>query len=78
MIDKMRWVGWNGSNVLRCEKTHHHFAWVKYYPNIGYKVEIWDDQAEPYGDWDAIALVDDLDSAKAIAKLNVRGELLHD
>ena len=78
MIDKMRWVRWQDSDILRCEKTDHHFAWVQYYPDLGYKVQLWNDQSDPCGDWDTIAIVDDLDTAKMIAKLNVQGELVHD
>jgi hypothetical protein len=75
--DKMRWVKWQDSDILRCEKTDHHFAWVKYYPDLGYKVQLWDDNIHPRG-WVDIAIVPDLDTAKMIAKLNVHGELVHD
>jgi hypothetical protein len=78
MTDKMRWIEWNGSDILRCEKTHHHFAWItRYqYPDLGYKVQLWDDYKGPQGDWVEIAIVPDLDTAKMIAKLNVEGELV--
>ena len=75
-MDKMKWIRWQGTSyVLRCEKTDHHFAWVQSYPD-GYRVQLWNDQSDPCGDWDTIAFVDDLDTAKAIAKLNVHGELV--
>lgn len=75
-MDKMKWIEWNGSDILRCEKTHHHFAWVQPYPDLGYRVEIWDDHIGSQGEWVEIAMTPDLDTAKMIAKLNVEGELV--
>ena len=77
MIDKMRWIEWNGSDILRCEKTQRNAAWVQSYFDLGYKVELWDKNAgKNGGDWVQIAMVPDLDTAKMIAQLNVHGELV--
>ena len=77
MTDKMRWVRWQDSDLLQDVKTQRNAAWVQSYPDLGYKVELWDDNIHPR-DWVEIAMVPDLDTAKMIAKLNVQGELVHD
>lgn len=74
MTDKLKWVQWNGSDILRCERTHHHPAWVQpMHDNTEFRVDIWNDSRK---DWDSIAYAPDLDTAKAIAKLHVEGELV--
>jgi hypothetical protein len=76
MTGKLKWIQWNGSDILRCEKTHHHTAWINYYPDLGYRVEIWSDKVKPQGDWVRLAIVPDLETAKMVAKLHVEGELV--
>lgn len=74
MTDKLKWIQWNGSDILRCEKTHHHTAWVQpVHDDNGYRIDLWNDDIK---DWESIAHAPDLDAAKMIAKLHVEGELV--
>jgi hypothetical protein len=76
-MTKLHWVKWQNSDLLQDVKTQRNAAWVQSYPDLGYKVELWDKNAgKNGGDWVQIAMVPDLDTAKMIAKLNVHGELV--
>lgn len=75
-MTKLHWVKWQDSDLLQDVKTQRNSAWVQYYPDLGYKVELWNRGVDPQGDWVEIAIAPDLDAAKMIAQLNVEGELI--
>jgi hypothetical protein len=75
-MTKLRWIVWCESDILRCEKTHHNYAWVQKYSDLGYRVQLWSDKVKPQGDWVVLTIVPDLDAAKMIAQLNVEGEVV--
>lgn len=75
-MTRLEWYEWNGSDILRDSKTGRNVAWVQQYPDLGYSVQLWDDNKKPQADWERIAYAPDLDTAKMIALLNVEGTLV--
>ena len=75
-MTKLHWIKWNGSDLLQDIKTERNSAWITKYPDLGYKVELWDRSIDPQGEWVELAMAPDLDAAKMIAQLNVEGEVV--
>lgn len=73
-MTKFKWY-WieqrDGNEMLRHAKSGSlNHACVTPYPDLGYRVEIWEGSSND-GEWVELGLVPDLDAAKMIAQLNV-------
>ena len=75
-MTELKWTEWNGSHLLVDLRTGRNTSWVQYYPDLGWSIELWDDNIKPQGNWERIAYHPDLEVAKALAKFNVEGTLV--
>jgi hypothetical protein len=77
-MTKLEWSTWDGACVLRDLGAGRNYVWVEPYADLGWSVSIWNPEraADTNGKWDRIAHHSDLETAKAIAMIYARGNLL--
>jgi hypothetical protein len=78
-MTKLKWYEWKGSHVLRDAKTARNFVWVDTYPDLGWSISVWNPELanlQTNGDWERIAHHSDLETAKSIAMIYAKGNLL--
>lgn len=77
MTIELVWKRWQDGLILCREVPYRrNFLWVEPYPDLGYSIKCWNKNIQPSGDWERIAHSPDLETAKTIAMMYAKGNLL--
>lgn len=76
-MPELEWVPWVDGYLLRIVGTQRHRAWIEPYSGLGYSIKVWSPPpTTQHGNWERIAYHPDLETAKTIAMMYVKGNLL--